>query len=174
MKTKTTPILKPASIGSISHGTLRTEDLLSSFLSELESLALLSGDFLSLPENHAQRDYFSNLVGEAQDCFSEIATGIDPDKEDEALELVNEALPDALQQFAPPYCYFGTHEGDGSDFGFWPSCEAINDLPCIAENTQEAIDAEQSENYSTDVRYVNDHGNVTVYSPAGAVVIELV
>ncbi len=44
----------------------------------------------------------------------------------------------------------------------------------LVPNTQEAIDAEQCENYSTDVRYVNDHGNVTVYSPSGSVILAIV
>lgn len=166
--------IKPASLGSISHGTLRTEDLLSAFLSELESRIFLNGDYFSRPENFAERDRLANLVGEAQDCFAEDGNEIDPEKEDEASELVNERLPDALNMFAPSYCYFGAHEGDGSDFGYWPDIFAIEELPCIADNSAEAIAAEQSEDFSTDVRYVNDHGNVTVYGADGSVLLELV
>lgn len=163
----TTAALKTASIGSISHGTLRTEDLLSAFLSELEWNIRRNGNFFCLPGNFGERDRLNNLVGEAQDCFAEDGDGIDPDKEAEADELVNEALPDALQEFAPPYCDFGSHPGDGSDFGYWPSTEAIDELPTVE-------DSDAAKELGEDCKSVNDHGNVTVYGADGSVLLELV
>lgn len=43
----------------------------------------------------------------------------DPKKAEEFGWLVNETLFNALNDAAPEGCSFGTHEGDGSDFGFW-------------------------------------------------------
>lgn len=37
--------------------------------------------------------------------------------------LVNETLPDMLQEIAPPETYFGSHPGCGSDLGFWTNEE---------------------------------------------------
>ncbi len=93
MKTQTTATtaLIPASIGSISHGTLRTEDLLAEFLSQLESMMLLNGDFYSLPDNRTERDRLTALIGEAQDCWNEDGDGLDPEKQDDAEYLVEES-----------------------------------------------------------------------------------
>lgn len=159
--------IKTASLGSISHGTLKTEDLLSAFLSEMEWQMGRNGEYFAAPENFGERDKMAGLIGDAQDCFND-EDEIAEDKQDEADELVNE-LQDALGAFAPPYCYFGTHEGDGSDFGFWPFTAEIEDLPCY-EGTDEAKEAGET----GDFRVVNDHGNVTVYSANGDEIIGIV
>jgi hypothetical protein len=169
-----TPSLLPASIGSITTGTFRTEDLLSAYLHELEWQAHRNGAFLSLPENFWLRDAIAKAVGEAQDCFADDGETIREEMEGTAEDLVGETLVDLLLVFAPPYCYFGPHCGDGADIGFWPDFAAIEDLPCIADNSDETIAAEQSPEFSTDVRFVNDHGNTTVYGADGSVLLELV
>ena len=151
--------LHSARIGSISHGTLRTNDLLGTFMGELESLAFLSGEYLS--QNHEARDRFANLVGEAQDCFDEDGEEIDEEKYDVAEELVNETLPDALQEFAPPYCYFGAHPGDGSDFGFWP-CE-IEDIKEQVEFSSTTSQECPPDDFEGEWLHINDHGNCTLY-----------
>lgn len=144
-------LLKPAPIGSISHGTLRTIDLLESFMSELEWQIKNNGHFFSLPENSAYRDMLNNIVGKCQDCcWNEDGDDIDPEKEDEAEMLVNETLPDSL-----------------SDFGFWPSWDAINELPCVD-------DSDEAKEIGEDCRFVNDHGNTTIYNGDGVAILELV
>lgn len=73
------------------------------------------------------------------------------------------AFLDALREYAPDYCYFGAHEGDGADFGFWIDWEQI------------ASDARDEELLLTDdigarglhlgpVMVSNDHGNATLYA----------
>lgn len=44
---------------------------------------------------------------------------------DQAQDLVIE-LMDILDSYAPNGYYFGAHEGDGSDYGFW-ECEECNE-----------------------------------------------
>lgn len=85
--------LKTATLDSISHGTLRPEDLLSAFLHQLEWQIRRNSDYYSDPANFSERDKLNNLVGEAQDCFAEDGNEIDPEKEGEAQELINETLP---------------------------------------------------------------------------------
>ena len=36
-----------------------------------------------------------------------------------------EELTDLLNEHAPAFTYFGAHEGDGADFGFWIDWDAI-------------------------------------------------
>lgn len=139
-------------IGTISHGTLRTDDLMISFADELRRIA---------PDH--------DLVKEADAVQTLWAAGwLNVYEGEEAHELVD-LLQDELSANAPPYCYFGNTEGDGSDFGFWPSMEAIEELPRVADPA-EVPDGGTGE----DVAFVNDHGNVTVYGADGAILIELV
>lgn len=139
-----------ATIGSISHGTLRTVDLLDAFASELDRL-------------ESERDD----VAEARAVLTLHNAGwLTIADSEEASELV-QALQDALNEFAPPYCYFGTTEGDGSDFGFWPSLDAIEELPRVN-------DPADAEAMGEDCVFVNDHGNVTVYGADGSVIWDIV
>ncbi len=85
-------------IGTVSHGTLRTEDLIPAFANELERCC----------DGHSGN---LTLVQEAREIT-------DFDSE-EASDLCHD-LSDALNEYAPEGTYFGAHEGDGSDFGFWP------------------------------------------------------
>lgn len=135
------------SIGTISHGTLRTEDLLEAFADELErlegapnSLTLAVTGLLD-EEDHDSDDWIER-----------------------ASYMVNEQLFDALNEFAPAHTYFGTLEGDGSDFGFWPDAGSFPD--CEVHYTVEPGPLAQ-ESAWVDLScqiyvQVNDHGNVTV------------
>lgn len=139
-----------ASVGSISHGTLRTEDLIIALSDELWRLA---------PEH--------DMVQECEAIQTLWAAGWTEIYEAPEAQETLKALVDAMDEYAPPYCYFGTLDGDGSDFGYWPNMDVINELPSIEMVEGETIPKE-------DHKYVNDHGNVTVYGADGSVLLELV
>lgn len=141
-----------APIGSISHATMRPEDLIPAFADELERL------------NNQQQEptqWAAALVAEARAIDFDAA---ESDENADALDDLINSLSDALLDFAAPYCYFGAHQGDGADYGFWLNWEAIEDarqggelasgdeLPC-------ACCSEHGE-----FLQVNDHGNAALYA----------
>jgi hypothetical protein len=139
MTTQTTKV----HIGTLIHGTLRNEDLLDAFGSELTRIA---------PDHE--------YAGEAANLLEHPAI----DFETEAgSELVN-LLIDALNEYAPPHTYFGTLEGDGSDFGFWADVDSFEDCEKHVTETPSYLRGD-SEWIDTDCNVyvqINDHGNVTV------------
>ncbi len=152
--------MKTASMGSISHGTLRDDDLLEAFASTLHDLIQINAEEWCSDEGRKERDVLLQLIAEAQELIEE--EGVDNEKSE-----VIETLGDALNEFAPPYCYFGTNEGDGSDFGFWPSMENIEELPRVE-------DGDEAKALGEDAAFINDHGNVTVYGGDGSIILELI
>jgi hypothetical protein len=140
------------SIGSISHGTLRPEDLIPTFSRELRWLVKANSEArgrFGTQYTYTERE--ANLV-----ALCDEADAIENFDSDTAHEVL-EQLFDALDAYAPPYCYFGATEGDGSDFGFW-LCDMDNtDLPRYSDLA--AVPADISECY-----IVNDHGNVSFAS----------
>jgi len=126
-------------LGSISTGTLRTEDLLEAFASTLQ-----------------QFNRTHPLLGEYLDIHANDAW--DSDK---AADLLNEGFFNALQEICPPFVYFGTLEGDGADFGFWPDMESLDyERNYWGEETAE-WNEEHLVNHDLLV-HISDHGNVTV------------
>lgn len=129
-----------AQLGSISTGTLRTDDLLDAFARELRRLA-------PTRDKHAQaliREAFKTEAGS-------------PDADD-----IVEDLQSALEAFAPAYAYFGTHPSDGADFGFW----LCDDWQQQARDNGALFVSDTSEvpkKYHGEVVHVNDHGNATLY-----------
>lgn len=142
--------MKYASIGSISEATLRTQDLLEAFADTLQSLCDDNPD-------HESHDTHQSLVSQAYSILDECE---DLDENDDAIWLVNEDLPDALNEHAAPYCYFGTHIGDGACFGFWVSQDAIEELASYADY----------DDRDHDHIVVNDHGNVAYIDATGAMI----
>ena len=144
---------KYADLGSISSGTMRPEDLIPCFASELESLmknrepsGAMSADW---------RDSFAKLISEAEaiEDFYEC---------EDAGDILAE-LFDALQAFAPPYAYFGAHPGDGADYGFWLGedfQQDIRDNGGLEVDDLSAVPAD----YCGEVLHVSDHGNATLYA----------
>lgn len=84
-------------LGSVSHGTMRDEDLLESFLEWLESVDYK--EFRMWMEDNTDED--GRIVWD---------------------EWTVPELFDLLDSYAPEGYYFGAHPGDGSDYGFW-ECE---------------------------------------------------
>lgn len=104
-----------AEAGSISHGTMRLEDLIPCFLGELDRL-------------REARSFAEHRLGDAErygiedDQLGEIerrmtSGGIYFESEEAEWDLI--ILIDMLEDFAPEGHYFGAHEGDGSDYGYW-------------------------------------------------------
>ena len=131
-------------LGSISTGTLRPEDLIPAFNNALTQMH--DGHYCDIDE------MMNDEAGNAAEF------GKQP-SHDELQRRVVDRLMDELDDACPPFVYFGTLEGDGADFGFWPDIETIQEIVNIAE-----CDASQGISCPDDgvIVQVSDHGNVTV------------
>ena len=87
--------MKTATFGTISHATMRNQDLIPIFLSVLSDICGAEPT-LNIPDD--DHPYWMS----------------------EEAEWDLEDLVNALDQHAPEHGYFGPHPGDGSDYGFWP------------------------------------------------------
>lgn len=134
-----------ATFGTVIHGTLRNEDLIAAFASELED---------RIGDDHA--------YSESRKLIDKSLAIVDFDCEESSDILCQ--LFEYLNMFAPMYGYFGAHEGDGSDFGYWLSETAIAD----ARHDGELVKVDNLGDVPEDGNFefalvVNDHGNATLY-----------
>lgn len=129
-------------IGSVSEATMRAEDLIPSFVSELRWLGHRSKELTRIEKRIAR--------------LSES----DPYWQDEIAQWDIERLENMLQEHALPYMYFGAHPGDGSDYGFWLSEEFEYDFDGLKVDDTSEVPTD----YTGEVLHVNDHGNMTLYT----------
>lgn len=100
--------------GSISHATMRPQDLIPAFM------RLLCEHH---PNRAAELFFMYPALRKAVKEFDEKDPWFESE---EASLLLNEDIFDALNECAPEGCYFGSHPGDASDYGFWPDKENID------------------------------------------------
>jgi len=134
---------------SLSHATMREQDLIPTFVSFLVEMDPGAFDLLNeenfydlewmiseaeAKEHSPPGDYtakertlelaaFFEYNSELKDVNTIGDVGYLPDGSiywnSEASGWLLEALFDALDDIAPRGCYFGAHPGDGSNYGFW-------------------------------------------------------
>lgn len=131
--------MKTLKLGTISHGTMRLEDLIPAFVESLrdvdpESIPVLEYDSKSINDS-----YWDDADGVLEDLF------------------------DALNEYCPPYCYFGAHDGDGSDYGVWISWEAVEEAS-RHEGDVVKVNAGDSWPCAAEILEVSDHGNATLWA----------
>lgn len=108
--------------GSISHGTMREEDLIPRFVATLD--ALKEEESLSKFPNVARYARIDDVLMGIEQQRLKLTWGAYFVSEDASYDL--EVLFDLLNEYAPDGYYFGSHPGDGADYGFWQSEEEDN------------------------------------------------
>jgi len=129
--------------GSVSHGTLQLVDTIPAFERALNAINNKALSALVKDPDDSDISICANNAADDGGCISLLAQRINRRRgrwirvglerrynerinEDCAAEWLAEyaiSLTDALNEHAPDGFMFGAHEGDGSDFGFWP-------IPC--------------------------------------------
>lgn len=144
---------------------MRAEDLIPAFLSQLEH-ELKYGPRQDRATRKAHAALLRAIYGRLSHAYYET--------EDADEDVI--ALSDALEAYAAPYFYFGTHPGDGSDYGFWLSESWDEDFeqpeqlspqgpsPEYPHPSIKVSDlSEVPKWFRGEVAVVNDHGNVSLY-----------
>lgn len=102
-------------LGSASHGTLRSRDLLEYWSRFLKACVAHAPD-------HGANERSNTLVAQVEEFVEQNRPrdvfDYDEHIQENAIDLIL-ALEAQINEYAPEDYYFGPHEGDGSDYGFW-------------------------------------------------------
>ena len=146
--------LKFAHIGSVSHGTMNPDHLIPRFAQELDVQIQRNLKYMKA-QDAATLNRMREILASAFGTPS---------------EWTLDELFDALNHFAPPFTSFCAHEGDGSDFGFWPDVDlARQDCDFVSSSKQEFPD----DDFVGYWLHVSDHGNATLYERSGGEDVEM-
>lgn len=143
-----------ADFGSVSSATMRPEDLIPTFLDALD-------DEKERRSLHTGCEDFKDDFGRLDSLMGDIERRIESVDYYESEQPVwdIETLADELNEFAPPYAHFGSHPGNGSDYGFW----LLDDIAEDFDGLSVADTSDVPDDYRGEVLHSNDHGNLTLY-----------
>jgi hypothetical protein len=149
--------MRTPQLGSVSTGTLRTEDLLDAIIGEADYL--FGADYL---DTHAgSNDWIVKPLTAAKAITDYDSSQSFRNWSEDAGYAIDELI-DALNEYAPPHVRFGAHDGDGADFGWWPvdfdGCELVS------------LDTKSVDVSCGLLVEVNDHGNITVQKLGGEII----
>ena len=104
---------------SLSHATMRPEDLIPAFCRflRLQAPTVLN----EIIEDYKDLPWMNDSLNFPEDT-QYLRWDIPPELCQSVMYLCEDTLFDSLNDIAPEGCYFGSHPGDGSDYGFW-ECE---------------------------------------------------
>jgi len=104
----------------LSHATMRSEDLIPTFMSFLHSV---ENECVIEKEAQQIQEDVDKLEMEEYEGYS----GPYYKDPEEASYILNEDIWDLLNAIAPDHTSFGSHEGDGSLYGFWTNDDNLWD-----------------------------------------------
>jgi len=135
--------MKTPELGTIIHATMRPEDLIPAFMDALKEY------------NPERVVHFGDVD------FDDIEQWVEDHPEEASWTL--EDLFNYLEEVAPPFCYFGSKEGDGSDYGFWLSTDSVEQARVDGELPSGGEIPDPSTVKEGQFLQVSDHGNATLY-----------
>ena len=159
-------------LGTISEGTLKTEDIGNNLIWHMERLDLDTNDLNTF--NKLKKEFLEEH--DFRHCPIALIDRLEESEEEysEKLENIFDEIKEIADNYTPDYCYLGMHQGDGADFGVWPVPDLF--IPTtqggydgyVFRSTIETngVDEHVPEEYSHYLA-VNDHGNCTLWSRDG-------
>ena len=141
--------IKNYPMGSVSSGTMQERDLIPAFLDELDWQV----------RQGKKRGYLKEINRIRRAADKEITEELDDYFTSESASFDLEYLFNSLNDFAAPYFYFGSHPGDGADYGYWLSEDMEYDFDGLKVSDLSEVPKE----YRGEVLHINDHGNITLY-----------
>ena len=142
-------------LGSVSTETFRNQDLIPTYIEEVKKYC--PTEYEQLLVNNSLIPSYVKDEGDESDWW-----------DSEEVMFLRTELEDLLNSVAPPFCHFGSNEGNGSDIGFWTDSRQIYEGISYGEICQisdlDDIDKLDEDGEVFDYYLlVKDHGLMTLY-----------
>ena len=138
----------------LSHGTMREEDLIPSFMNFLQDVKVHCEIITEVEQIQEEVDKLELKEKNGYGAYYK--------DQETASYILNEDIWDLLNDITPTFTYFGSHEGDGSAYGFWTSDDALRDhiqteLTPLADD--DYLDFEEVRNTLSDLAELLEYHN---------------
>jgi hypothetical protein len=158
-------------IGERSSGTLRSQDLAETYLEMADEAGIEYSEDIVV-SGESDFDYLARWLKHFNDHEDEPCEGETfgdhfrdcPLEGESAVDDAIDGARDSLGEYAPPFSYIGSIEGDGACIGVWADVEAVQE----AMQYGVKIDGEHTSIEEGDFTvFVSDHGNMTLFDREG-------